>query len=103
MVPVFFSEIVTYENLWSVRFESIPQDFEEASIYEEAGGSKLSTFSDLILLDTFAKQYNYTHDEVFKMDWEFVYTLQFIHAQQNSIQSRANDIRQKRNKQKNSR
>ena len=100
MVPVFFSEIVTYENLWTVRFESIYKDIEEASIYQEAGGASLATFSDLILLDTFAKQYNYTHEEVFNMDWEFIYTIQFIHAQQNSIQSRANEIRQKRNKNK---
>ena len=66
---------------------------EEDAIYSQAAGKTLDTFNDLILIDNFAKTYKYTHEEVFALDWEFVYSLMYVHAQQAHIDRKAAKIR----------
>ena len=88
------------EHLWQTRFESIPKDYEESEIYTQAGSDKLSNFHDVITVDNFAKQYGYTHEQVFSLEWNFVYELQYIHGMQANIQREASKIRQRRNKRK---
>ena len=96
----FFEEIFKVEKLWQARFESVPKNLEESEIYSIAGGDKLTQFNDLIIIDGFAKQYGYSHEEVFKLDWEFVYTMQYIHNLQDSVQKKAQEERSRRNKNK---
>ena len=51
-----------------------------------------------MIIDAFAQNYNYTHDQVFSLDWNFVYTLQYIHAKQQEIQRKAAKLRRMKNK-----
>jgi len=98
LVHFFFEEIAAYENLWLNRFQTIYQDPKEAADYQQAGASKLNPFNELITIDNLAKQYSYTHDEVFNLEWEFVYTLKYVHMLQGEVQTKANEIRRNRNK-----
>lgn len=98
----FFQEVVTEEKNWQDRFESIPQDLEEIEIYNTAGGEQLQQFSDMMIIDSFARLYNYTHDEVFMLDWQFVCTTRYMNNLKDHIQRQSSKERQRRNKLKNS-
>ena len=43
-----------------------------------------------------AQKYNYTHDQVFALEWNFVYTLLFIHRKQEAIQRKITKLLRKK-------
>jgi hypothetical protein len=96
----FIQAVAETEKLWQNRIEAIPQDNESAAIYQQAGIAKLQGFGDLITIDNLAKQYNYTHEQAYALDWEFVATLSYMHRLQDSINMKAQKIREKQRKTK---
>ncbi len=51
-----------------------------------------------MLIDKIAKDYNYTHDEVFDLTWREAYTIHALTLERNYVESRAGELKREHEK-----
>ena len=88
----FLQEVAKAEELWNVRFKEIPKDIAQDNLFFQSGGERLGPYNDLIIIDSLAKLYGYSHDEVFHLEWDFINNLLYVHQLQDHIKEKMNKL-----------
>ena len=53
----------------------------------------MKKYGEFILVDSLAKTYNYTHDEVFNLSWREAYTMIALNREQKYIDAKAGEMK----------
>lgn len=67
-------------------------------MWEFAAEGRLEKFGEWSLIDSVCKNYNYKHDEVFKLSWREVMTMIYYNRELKYIEDRVSDMQKKKNK-----
>ena len=88
--PLFFQEVKAFYAHWSTQFASVPkgETDDDKVLYQLAKGSRLEKFRSIALIDQIVRQGNYTHDEVFMLDADFVQGLSLYYYEANTYDKR---------------
>ena len=75
-----------------------PKQKEDEGFYKIAGGVKLDKYSYLNILDSLAKTYpQYSHDDLWLKDFDFVMNLVAYNKEKGYINARFQEIKEKNN------
>jgi len=61
--------------------------------YQLVAGDRFKKYGEFMLLDRIAKDYNYTHDEVFDLSWREAYTIHALTLERNYVEGRASQMK----------
>lgn len=64
-----------------------------ASYYNIAGSERLEKWGEWVLIDSLAKTYNYTHDQVFALSWSEAMTMIAYNREAAYVENKAVEIR----------
>ena len=66
---------------------------EAATYWEMAGSERLEKFGEFAHIDSLAKTYGYSHEQVFKLSWSEVMTFIYYNKEYSYVESVAHDIK----------
>jgi len=56
-------------------------------------GDRLNKYGEFIIIDKIAKEYGYSHDDVFNLSWREVYTIVALSREQAYIEAKATRLK----------
>jgi len=63
-----------------------------------AAGKRFDKYGEFALVDSLAKTYNYTHEQVFKLSWTEAMTMIAYNREYNYVDAKAREFSRKANK-----
>jgi len=61
-------------------------------------GDRLKKYGEFLMLDKIAKDYGYTHAEVFKLSWREAYTIHALNLERSYIEARTSELKSEHDK-----
>ncbi len=73
---------------------SIPPINETADhFWKLVAGQRMEKYGEFVFIDRIAKEYKYTHDQVFNMSWREVYTILALNREQGYIEHKVDELK----------
>ena len=63
--------------------------------YKLASGDRFKKYGEFMLLDRIARDYRYSHDEVFNLSWREAYTIHALGLERNYVESKAGEMKRR--------
>ena len=67
-------------------------------IWESVAGERFKKYGEFTLVDSLCKQYNYTHDQVFKLSWTEAMTFIAYNREYSYVDFKTRETQRKMNK-----
>ena len=94
----FFAQFTYYSNKFTEALEGPESEYDRH--WSAAEDGQLAPFGEFTIVDSIAREYIYTHDQVTELSWSEVMTIIVLRKKRAAIETRAQETYRAANKRK---